>query len=83
MPRNALALRIKVVACAQVDRIAEAQAALFRLLQIQPELTISGFKAYAASNFAPEILDVYVDGLRKAGLPEKEGCASPPAHHER
>jgi tetratricopeptide (TPR) repeat protein len=71
MPRNALALRIKVVASAQVGRIAEAQAALFQLLQLQPELTISGFRAYAASNFAPEILAVYIDGLRKAGLPEE------------
>jgi adenylate cyclase len=71
MPRNALALRIKVVACAQIDRLAEARSALSRLLQLQPELTVSGFRAYVASNFAPELLAVYVDGLRKAGLPEE------------
>jgi tetratricopeptide (TPR) repeat protein len=71
MPRNALTLRIKVVACAQIDRLAEARSALSRLLQLQPELTVSGFRAYVASNFAPELLAVYVDGLRKAGLPEE------------
>jgi adenylate cyclase len=71
MPRNALALRIKVVACAQIDHISEARAALLQLLQVQPGLTISGFRAYARSNFAPEILAIYVDGLRKAGLPEE------------
>jgi hypothetical protein len=71
MPRNALALRIKVVACAQIDHISEARAALHQLLQVQRGLTVSGFRAYARSNFAPEILAIYVDGLRKAGLPEE------------
>jgi tetratricopeptide (TPR) repeat protein len=71
MPRNALALRVEVVACAQLDRIAEAQAALSRLLLLQPDLTIAGFRAYAASNFAPKLLALYIDGLRRAGLPEE------------
>jgi len=71
MSRNALALRIKVVACAQIERIVEARSALSRLLQLQPELTVSAFRDYVANNFAPELPAVYVDGLRKAGLPER------------
>jgi hypothetical protein len=44
---------------------------LKRLLEIQPGLTIAGWKTiYGATFLAPELLDVYVEGLRKAGLPE-------------
>ena len=70
MPRNALALRVKVVSCIEMDRTDEAHAALARLREFQPELTIAAFQAIATRNFAPEILAVYIDGLRKAGLPE-------------
>ena len=70
LPRYAPAIRTKVVACAQLGRMGEARDLLSRMIVLQPDLTISGFKAYAAKNFPPEILNVYVEGLRKAGLPE-------------
>jgi hypothetical protein len=40
------------------------------MLAIDPKLTIAGLRAYA--HFAaPEVLELYVAGLRLAGLPEK------------
>ena len=71
LPRYGPAIRTKVVACAQLGRLVEARDLVARMLEIQPGLTIAGFKAYAATNFPREILAVYVDGLRKAGLPEE------------
>ena len=70
LPRYGPAIRIRVVACARMGRIAEAQESLARMIELQPGLTIAGFRAYAARNFPPEVLAVYIDGLRKAGLPE-------------
>jgi hypothetical protein len=36
-----------------------------------PGLTITKYKAYAAMFLLPELLAVFVEGLRKAGLPEE------------
>jgi hypothetical protein len=40
------------------------------MLAIDPKLTIAGYRAYAHF-FAPEVLELFVAGLRLAGLPEK------------
>jgi TolB-like protein/class 3 adenylate cyclase len=65
------ALRNRVVACAHLGRIEEARDWLGRLLQIVPGLTIARYKAHRAVYLPPEILNIYVEGLRKAGLPEE------------
>ena len=71
-PRFDPAMGVKVVACAHVGRLDEARECLKQRLELQPGLTIAGWKANAAVKFAsPEILALYVDGLRKAGLPEE------------
>ena len=64
------ALRSKVVASAHLDRIEEARATLSQLIESQPGLTIARFKAVWSRVFSPVIMAMYVDGLRKAGLPE-------------
>jgi adenylate cyclase len=69
-PRYTLSLRYKVIALAHLDRIDEARAALERELELHPGLTIAAVKAHYAA-FAPEYLAVYVEGYRKAGLPEE------------
>jgi adenylate cyclase len=71
LPRYAPAIRIKVVACAQMGRIAEAQESRAGMIELQPGLTIAKFSAYAARNFPAELLAIYTDGLRKAGLTEE------------
>ena len=71
-PRYAIAIRMKVVSFAHLGRLDVARQWLKRLLEIQPGLTIAGWKTtYGATFLAPELLDVYVEGLRKAGLPEE------------
>jgi TolB-like protein/class 3 adenylate cyclase/Tfp pilus assembly protein PilF len=70
-PGNVVALRIKVVACAQFGRLDEARAELARLLTIYPGMTITGWRTnLPATSFSPEYVALNVTGLRLAGLPE-------------
>ena len=69
-PRTVTGMRAKVVANAHLGRLDEARAELSRLLAIDPKLTIAGFREQALYQ-APEVLELYVAGLRLAGLPEK------------
>jgi adenylate cyclase len=68
-PRHRPAMRIKAVGCAHLGRIEDAHDWLRRLLELEPGLTITRFKA-SATHFPPGIVGRYVEGLRKAGLPE-------------
>jgi hypothetical protein len=60
----------KVVANAHLGRLDEARAELRGLLAIDPKLTIAAVRVLFASA-APESLELYVSGLRLAGLPEE------------
>jgi tetratricopeptide (TPR) repeat protein len=71
LPRFGPTLRTKIVGCVQQGRIAEARAVLARMNRLQPNWTIASFKAATEKIFPPEVLAVYVDGLRKAGMPEE------------
>jgi len=62
------ALRTKAACCAYLDRIEEARNWVSRMLELEPGLTIARFKA--SWTHTSEFLDRYVEGLRKAGLPE-------------
>jgi tetratricopeptide (TPR) repeat protein len=64
------ALINKTVACAHLDRIEEARAALSQLIEAQPGLTIARYRAFWSRVFSPERTAIYVNGLLKAGLPE-------------
>ena len=68
-PRTVVGMRAKVVALAHLGRLDEARAELSRLLAVYPKLTIAGYREQAF--MAPEVLELYVDGLRLAGLPER------------
>jgi hypothetical protein len=70
-PRYTPALRTKVVLCTRLGLIAEARDWLRRMLELQPGLTIARFLQFAGFRFSPKIMSIYVDGLRKAGLPEQ------------
>jgi len=70
-PRLASGYRLKAVACAHLGRMQEARDGAGRMLELQPQYTISEWqRAYAGFFSSPETLAMYVDGLRKAGLPE-------------
>ncbi|MBV8119136.1 MAG: tetratricopeptide repeat protein, partial [Alphaproteobacteria bacterium] len=68
-PRTVSAIRVKVAALAHLSRLDEARAELSRMLAIYPNLTIASFRAYAHF-MAPEVLELFITGLRLAGLPE-------------
>jgi adenylate cyclase len=68
-PRTVTAMRVKVAAMAHLGQLDEARAELSRVLAIDPKLTIAGFRG-SAHYQAPEVLELYVTGLRIAGLPE-------------
>jgi len=70
LPRYESALRNRVVACAQLGRIAEARHWLGRLLEITPGLTIARYKALYKATHPPVIIDLYAEGLPKAALPK-------------
>jgi adenylate cyclase len=65
------ALRVKVAALSLLNKPAEAQQALTRMLELHPGLTVAKYTAYALRFVAPEVVAAVADGLRKAGLPEE------------
>jgi adenylate cyclase len=69
-PCTVVGMRAKVVALAHLGRLDAAGTELSRVLAIDPKLSIAGFRAYGHF-YAPEVLELYVDGLRLAGLPER------------
>ncbi len=49
----------------------EARNWLRRSLELDPGLTITAYKKYVAVFLPAEILAVYIEGFRKAGMPEE------------
>jgi tetratricopeptide (TPR) repeat protein len=72
-PRLVTAMRIKVAASAHLGHLDEARAELRRVLAIDPKLTTARFHKYV-QYMAPEVRELYVTGLRLAGLPEGDGA---------
>jgi TolB-like protein/class 3 adenylate cyclase len=71
-PRHPSAYRVKAVACAHLGRAEEALECARHVLDLQPAFTIAAWqRTYGAFIFTPETLAMFVDGLRKAGLPEE------------
>ena len=70
-PGYRAAIVAKVVGCAHLDRIEEARAAVGQLIQSLPGFTITQYKARWSRAFSADKMAIYVEGLRKAGLPEE------------
>jgi hypothetical protein len=51
--------------------IKEVQHCLQQVLELQPELTIARLKDHPGMSVTPELLSLFSDGCRKAGLPEE------------
>ena len=60
---------IAATSAALAGQLEEAEKAMVRLRQIDPELRISNVK-YVIGPFREEDFAKWADGLRKAGLPE-------------
>jgi tetratricopeptide (TPR) repeat protein len=67
-PRYSPLFRAKAVSYAHLGRITEAKAAVARLLELQPGITLATF---TMPKVAAELTAIYVEGLRKAGMPEE------------
>jgi TolB-like protein/class 3 adenylate cyclase len=71
-PGYPAALRTKAIACAHLDRIEEARETVQQLLDAQPWNTLSRTREFYARLFGSEEAGaIYVEALRKAGLPEE------------
>ena len=70
MPRYRAAINLKVILYALLGRMDEARQWLGRLREIVYGLTIAKYKEFLGPILAPEILALYLEALRKAGLPE-------------
>jgi len=69
-PNYGFALRVAAASHAMAGRSAEAQKAMARLRQVDPQLRLSNLGEVISPLRRPEHRARYVEGLRKAGLPE-------------
>jgi TolB-like protein/Tfp pilus assembly protein PilF len=64
------ALRVAASCNALAGRVAEARRCIARALQLDPGMRISNLKDRVASSFPPAHFGRFVEGLRRAGMPE-------------
>jgi TolB-like protein len=65
------ALRFKAATCGLLGRLDEGRAWVGRLLSVNPDTTVSSMRLYYGIMMKkPECLEAFLDGMRKAGLPE-------------
>ena len=69
-PNILATLRISAVSNAFAGRLEEAQKAVARALELDPEMRISNLKDRIGAFRRPEDYAKYAEGLRMAGLPE-------------
>jgi adenylate cyclase len=70
-PRHRATVNLQVILYALLGRTDDARRSLGRLQEIVYGLTIANYREFLAPQLAPEILALYVEALRKAGLPEE------------
>jgi hypothetical protein len=63
------AIRMSAASLASAGRLAEAQKAMARMRQIDPALRVAGLKDLVPFR-RPKDFARYVEGLRRAGLPD-------------
>jgi hypothetical protein len=65
------ALRMKAATCGLLGRLEEGRVWVERLLAVNPDTTVSSMRLYYGVFMKkPGCLEAFLDGLRKAGLPE-------------
>jgi len=69
-PRFAAAVRVKLSLCGHLGRVEETRQCLARLMELQPGLTVATFTTHAETFLSTAVTEIFVEGLRKAGLPE-------------
>ena len=69
-PRMPAVVAIKAAACAHLGRVEDASTCIRRFCELRPGATIGSVSATLGRSLSPEFLADYIEGLRKAGLPE-------------
>jgi tetratricopeptide (TPR) repeat protein len=69
-PRFHALFRMKLVLCGHLGRVEEGREWVRRLRAVQPGFTVTAFEAHVATFFSKEMIELLVEGARKAGLPE-------------
>jgi tetratricopeptide (TPR) repeat protein len=70
-PDHPTALRMKAATCGLLGRLDEGRVWVERLLGVNPDTTVSSMQLYyGVAMKKPGSIEVFLDGLRKAGLPE-------------
>jgi len=71
-PEGTFIAGCKAAACGYLGRADEARVCIRRLSEFVPGFTtINGFKSAWEKFCLPDALGIYLEGLRKAGLPEE------------
>jgi TolB-like protein len=70
-PRMPAVVAIKAAACAHLGRVDDAGACVRRFCELLPGATIGSVREAVGGSLSPEFLAMYIDGLRKAGLPKE------------
>lgn len=65
------AIRIKIALSGYPGRAEDGRDFVRRPLEINPPMTIAGFKAFVHLHHVPGTTEVFVEGFRRAGLPEE------------
>jgi tetratricopeptide (TPR) repeat protein len=65
------ALLSKAVASAHLGQTDQARAMVRQMIELRPGLTIAQWSAFWSRSWSPEKISIYVEGLRKAGLPKE------------
>ena len=71
LPDYIAALRTKAIACVQLQRIEEARELIEHLLKRRPDITIARWKHTGLRDLPADILEIQLDSLRLAGVPER------------
>jgi len=69
-PRATIVVGIKAAACGHLGRLDEGRKCVRRYCELRPGKTVAGDKRALEPVLSPEVLAIYIEGLRKAGLPE-------------
>jgi adenylate cyclase len=70
-PRAVRVLGLKAITCVRLGRLEEASECVRRFRELRPGSTIANLEETMRAGFSPEVLAIYLDGLRKAGMPEE------------
>jgi TolB-like protein len=69
-PAYVPALRIKGAACGLLGRLGEGRECVNRVVALSPGATLQRTRDALGLYFKPTTLDLYIEGLRRSGLPE-------------